>query len=541
MANVPAAAPGELAARGGQLPFLGAGPTPAAYAAAKQAAKTSSIAPRLSAAGVAGRPAGAGVQTPPASAVWDGMANSGTICPYFGAAGCQPSDMALAAGAGFVLQGVNTSFAVYNQSGTLQAGWPKTAQAFFGIPNNTCDPSHGGKPFLSDPRALYDPNTGRWFVAILQVEGASGVGGSCPHLSGYWVGVSQTSNPNGAWFRTFFNMGFITGTTRAVDFTMIGLSPTSLTLGGDIYLNSGKGFNVDNFILSANKSKLIAGLSVGLAGFHALIVGGTLMNTIQPVNEVVSGATPVADLFAASFDQHTNNSCSSAPCSGIELFAIGNPLAEQSHGQVFSRAFASGLSYSLPPNAPDGSGADFVSTNDPRIAATPVWKAGAIWGALNTNINNGTLNVPAIYWFAVHPTLNHGISGCSLCVSLTSANTLQQNYFFYTGSGSAYYAALMPDADGNIFMNFDFSNQAGIHPSAAYVSRLTTEVNNAFCPTSLFLGGASATATSNSRWGDYTAAAWDPARDLNFMASNFSNGSWGTRLGSTAYPHGVTC
>src|SRR5205823_7267652 len=62
-------------------------------------------------------------------------------------------DQALAASPNWVLQGVNTSFAVYSTTGTLQAGWPKNAQNFFGIPNpGSCD-THG--PFLSDPRAFY--------------------------------------------------------------------------------------------------------------------------------------------------------------------------------------------------------------------------------------------------------------------------------------------------------------------------------------------------------------------------------------------------
>src|SRR2546423_319264 len=83
-------------------------------------------------------------------------ADSATICPYFG--GCEPPDMALAASPSWVLQGVNTSIAVYNTSGALQPGWPKNSQLFFGIPNPSpagCSPSG---PFTSDPRAFYDPN-----------------------------------------------------------------------------------------------------------------------------------------------------------------------------------------------------------------------------------------------------------------------------------------------------------------------------------------------------------------------------------------------
>ncbi len=99
--------------------------------------------------------------------------------------------MAIAASPQWVFQGVNTSYAVYNTSGKIQAGWPKNSQVFFGVPNppHNCDP-HG--PFLSDPRALYDVNDGRFWAATLQVEGAFGIAPNCPFQTLYWIGVSQT-------------------------------------------------------------------------------------------------------------------------------------------------------------------------------------------------------------------------------------------------------------------------------------------------------------------------------------------------------------
>jgi len=96
----------------------------------------------------------------------------------------------------YVFQGVNTSFAVYNTSGTLQTGWPKNALSFFGVPNpGACDPAG---PFLSDPRAFYDANHGRFWAATLQVEGAFGLN-SCPFKTLYWIAVSKTSDPRGVW------------------------------------------------------------------------------------------------------------------------------------------------------------------------------------------------------------------------------------------------------------------------------------------------------------------------------------------------------
>src|SRR6202011_4760642 len=124
-----------------------------------------------------------------------------STCPYFG--GCVPPDQALAASLLFVVQGVNTSFAVYSPTGALKAGFPKNSVKFFGIPApGACDPAG---PFTSDPRAFYDPQEGRFWVAMLQVEGAFGVN-NCPEKSIYWVAVSATSDPTGSWHVDAFNM-----------------------------------------------------------------------------------------------------------------------------------------------------------------------------------------------------------------------------------------------------------------------------------------------------------------------------------------------
>ena len=134
-------------------------------AQAKTTAAHNKNAPRAQA--LASTSTNSGVSTTSGRIGFNGMANSATICPYFG--GCQPPDMALATSSKYVLQGVNTSYAVYDTSGNIVVG-PINDQAWYGVPNplpNGCDPAG---PFLSDPRAFYDPNTGLFWTATLQVE-----------------------------------------------------------------------------------------------------------------------------------------------------------------------------------------------------------------------------------------------------------------------------------------------------------------------------------------------------------------------------------
>src|SRR5690348_5419052 len=170
---------------------------------------------------------GTGQSTPGTTSSFIGQQGSATTCSYF-AQGCNPPDMAVAASPSLVLQGVNTSWEVLDTSGTVMSG-PVSAQTFFGVPNEpgNCDPDHGNQPFLSDPRALYDPADGRFWAAMLQIEGsvAFGVAQNCPYKSSYWIAVSQTSNPTGAWNVYQFNMETDVGSQKfGADYTQIGIN-----------------------------------------------------------------------------------------------------------------------------------------------------------------------------------------------------------------------------------------------------------------------------------------------------------------------------
>ena len=95
-----------------------------------------------------------------------------------------------------VLQAVNSSVAMYDAStGALEQGFPKGLQKFLHVPApkpDGCDSGHADQPFLSDPRAARDPDTGHWYVAALQVEDAFGIGthlanaGSASPITGFW-------------------------------------------------------------------------------------------------------------------------------------------------------------------------------------------------------------------------------------------------------------------------------------------------------------------------------------------------------------------
>ena len=504
MANVPAATGKSLSATSRAMPLLGV----------RHSAQTGNAPPIQNAK--------TSVNTPTTSAKFQGMADSTSICPYFG--GCEPPDQALAASPNWVLQGVNTSFAVYSTTGTRQAGWPKNAQNFFGVPNpGVCDP-HG--PFLSDPRAFYDPKDGRFWVAELQIEGAFGLN-SCPEKTLYWIAVSQTNDPNGVWNVYAFNMAInVSGScaTCAADYTQFGFDQTAIYFSGNMFNKSGSAYDYAE-AFSALKSTMEAGSPVTAYGFFNFKANGVLLDTVQPV-ESEAATSPGAGLLINSFNINGDgtHNCLSTACSGLVVWAIKNPGKSTI---TVSGVIVPTSTYISPPLADEPGCAGCIETLDTRISATPVFQKGLISFALETGANNGTQVVPTIFWGQVKPTVSSGV--------ITGATVTQSGYFGFTGDQAASFGALMATSAGKLLMVFDTMSST-VKPGIMYTSRLTTDPPGTFeAPRTLKAGGA---ATTNSRWGDYEATSYDGATTNNtWFAAEYSpsNHDWSTYIGKVHF------
>ena len=451
--------------------------------------------------------------TPRPTTAFNGLADSASTCPYFG--GCVPPDQALAASSLFVVQGVNTSFAVYSPTGALKAGFPKNSVKFFGIPApGACDPAG---PFTSDPRAFYDPRDGRFWVAMLQVEGAFGVN-NCPEKSIYWVAVSATSDPTGSWHVYAFNMR-TAGSTNAADYTQIGLDSAAFYFGGNMFDISGNAFQYDE-IFAASKAAMEAGAPVSAHGLKNIMIGGVLIDTLQPV--LAEGLSPAAGLFINSFNFFFGGGACSIGCSGINVFAMANALTSPS---LTFKTIAS-KSYTLPPNADESICTACIETLDTRISGTPVYRGGMITFALETGITDTSGTKPGILWGQVKPTLTGS--------KITGGTMVQNAYLSFSGDRAASFGTLMSDSSGNILMMFD-SMSSTINPGIYYASRLATDpLGKLEAPVTLKKGVAP---SSNGRWGDYEATSYDSTGLGNvWFSSQYSNssGDWGTFIAKTA-------
>jgi len=495
--------------------------------------------------------ANASSATPPTSASFIGQQGSSVTCSYF-AQGCNPPDMGLGASPTFVVQGVNTQWEVFSTTGVVEPGWPVSAQSFFDVPNVTngaspCDVAHNSEPFLSDPRALYDPTTGRFWAAMLQVEGGLGIAPDCPFKSVYFIAVSQNSDPLGSWNVYEFDMA--DGANFAADYTQVGFSGNAFLFSANMFGNAG-GFYAE--ALEANKAEMEAGTANFTAdGFRNIqgsgpgitsATGPFLADTMEPVQSV-DGSGGGDGLFVDTVDGPdllNGHFCSSAAdaCKGLILWRMSNPIAHDGGGPaptLTGTYLPNTQPFFFSPPADEPTCNQCVDALDLRITATPVLRNNVIYAAFETGLDTGRHVTPTIEWGQIQ-----------LGGSVPSTTT---GYFGFGGDTAATFGALMPDAHGNVVMLYERMGH-NIFPEARYTMRTAGQANFNSAGDLLKAGEASyrptlcgTSALPVCRWGDFEATSFDGAGHIWF-AGEYANTNtdptvapafgrnWGTWIGA---------
>jgi len=483
-----------------------------------------------------------------------GQQASATTCSYFGK-GCNPPDMALAASPEFVLQGVNTQYEVLDTSGNVQPGWPVGIQAFFGVPNVTkadgtpCDVAHQSQPFISDPRALYDPIDRRFWAAALQLENGLGIATDCPFKAVYFVSVSQTSDPNGSWNVYEFEMSM--GQPFIADYTQLGINRDAVYFSANMFTTDGTRFPYGE-LFEANKAKMEGGEGGFTAdGFFNLRANGPgltsktgpfLADTMNPALNIdgSAGGTEVFVDLLDGPDPVSGHFCSSAAdsCKGLILWKMTNPVGHDHGGSapVLTGTYVSNIKpYVFSPPADQPSCNHCVDVLDLRVTATPVVRNGNVYAAWETAINNGTQIVPGIEWAQVH-IANAG-----------NENSAESGYYNFSGDTAVSFPALMPDGKGNLVMLFDLMSHT-VFPQTRFVIR---EGDGQFTGQGVLLKAGESSYRPElcgglipvCRWGDYSASSFDGEGGI-WLAGEYANHydgipnppafgrNWGTWIGA---------
>lgn len=518
MSKIPAATPSQLKTLAHAMPE---------HHIARTAGHGTSAAPKVApAAAVTGTPA-----LPNVFNSFNGMADSGTICPYFGT-GCQPPDMAIAGGQkGFEVQEVNMSVAIYDVAGHLQSGWPKTSTSFFGVAPQACDPGVGGA-FLSDPRAFYDSTDARFGVAMLQVEGVPGLNPNCTFQSVYWIAVSTTSIPTGSWNIYAVNMicsgGAPCDPTAGADYTQIGFNADGIYLSGNMFGgNFGGGYDYAELI-GCNKAAMYAGVATSCSELIDLTVtgpGGTvLIDTVNPVNTQEHDWSTHAEFFVSSFNSPDpfGNNCVTAACHGATIWSMSAP---GTGSFAWGGVFVDTNIYVEPPNSDQPGCTACVENIDTRVSGTPVYHAGSIFAGHDTAVFNGAQVVGGIQTWEFRPTLSVGYPAV-----ITGASENQDFYLAAGGDTDVSFPAYAVDTENDLIMVYEYMGST-INPGVNYTGRRVTDPLNEFPRGLGRILKAGLAPTGDSRWGDYEAAGFDGFQNDNmWLAGEYSgaNTDWAT-------------
>jgi hypothetical protein len=475
-----------------------------------------------------------------------------------GGGGPLPPDHALATSQAtsnpYVVQVLNYCIAVYNNSGTLYSGFPKSLNSFFGVTSTD---------LVGDVRALYDQLWNHFIVAADDFSNNT-----------ILLAASATWNPTGTWNIYVFPASAY-GMGGYADNPMLG--QTELEIGdtkGGIYVSYDEFSSTDAFmddvVLILPKSPIYAGTPTGtinqVYGFNS----GVNVDHVHPANVSNRADRPRAEFLINTFNYNLDCLYPSA-CNGLVVWAIYNGVwfSGTTGPNTSGASISTANNYYTPinagqPGAAPGSTCAIGISGRVAIMGQVTWSAGDLFAAITTRALNGQKSDGWLYW-QVHPYLSddtppviHGGTNNPAPLPVIRNEVCWGCAGFGNSTFSEFQPTPQPDDEGHVTIVFnvsDFSTTFGtIYPSTGYISARTTQEPGTFYGKSLYLTSGSATYcqlnSGVNHWGDYTAASplGSTATYPGFwFAGQFSESStsacstllstpcWGTAIGKNAY------
>jgi hypothetical protein len=472
-------------------------------------------------------------------------------------------------GNGYVLETVNDVLRVFDTNGNPLTG-VIDQNTFYGYPAQFNRTTFEQGPFVTDPSCLYDPDTKRWFHAVLtlDVDPVTGDFLGSNHID---IAVSKTANPTGNWvvYRLPVQNDGTDGTPDhgcvggpcIGDYPHIGADKYGFYVTTNEYDLFGPNFRSAQIYafpkedLAENKNTVTViqfdtvdsvdsstGVQPGFtiwpatspAGIYNTAARGTEFflssNAAEEANAVPGGNFSNEVIVWAltntkSLDSNSPNLGLSNTVIQSEVYGIP-PKSEQKPGSIplgqcinntglrtpFGRGCWQIFFVTEPAHNEVRSRLD---SHDTRMQQ--VWYAdGKLWGALDTVVRVGEKKLAGIAYFILQPTVNAN--------GAVTGSIVKQGYVAVAGNNVTYPAiAVLPNGKG--IMAFTLVGR-NYYPSAAYVSidvNGTGDIHIAaaglgpsdgFTSYKAFVGDPPRT-----RWGDYGAAVTDGSNI--WMASEY--------------------
>ncbi|QYK52546.1 MAG: hypothetical protein KF824_09790 [Fimbriimonadaceae bacterium] len=427
-----------------------------------------------------------------------------------------PPDVSMAVGSTHVVQVTNTTVGFFNKStGTLEFSQVLDGTGFFSGQNVGS--------FTFDPRVIYDPDTNRFIMVVLDVDFDAAV-------SRVQIAISTDADPFNPW-------------------TLVTLDNT-ITIGGAPLWG-------DYPTVSTNEDYIV--MTFNHFGFFTNNVLGTMFALSKDLSRVQFFNT---GQFSTSMAKRSVPG-TTGPAYGVGIVHpfLGAPPAANVFAVKKSgvNATISNMQVQLPIYMPQDGGASmrgiFIDTLGGRMMDASVNQNSLVFAL---TVNAGPDNLGFQYPFAAAP--NPGRS--KVRWGEISLNTFPNGRPALFQSGDMGYAntfatclpAIIKNNAGEIAVVATRSS-AGETPKVIAATRRSIDVKGTLGPIAIFGSSANFNITGGgtSRWGDYAGIAIDPLDPTRFWGSHeiFSNSSleWGTEIFSfvigsptavTTEPTGVT-
>jgi hypothetical protein len=448
-------------------------------------------APRLPSAGSGPMTASAPQVSNQAAAGFPGTSQAQDVAAFGGDQRVEPPDDSIAAGPAATLEVVNSSAWAYTTGGAILGSFDLNTTLL-------TDSEQIAGYTVSDPRAIYDTSTGRWFlscVAYAAGPAASGVSDSRLRLA-----VSQGSSPLGPWYR-FTPRASAAGSGILYDQPRLGVGSDKVVVTDDDYNASG------NF-----------------AGEGVLVLAKPpMLSAIAPASELVTrlasansyfGLVPATTLQPSSSLVLAQNATDN---SGTSWFLVVETLSGSVGSIAVSEAVGSIGLMQQPPNPQQTA---MTGDIDNRLI-TVDQRGSLIW----VTANDGCQPPPGI---ATHD--------CARFTEATTSAAILQDLEYSGQNTDFFYPAAAFSASGDMAGVMSASSPT-TSPSVLWVHQAAGAINQ-FDAGILVTGSGPYTGT---RWGDYSGAAGDPAnpsgvRVVGEYATTPSGSpgtsNWGTFVGN---------
>jgi hypothetical protein len=456
------------------------------------------------------RPAAA-VQAPPPINVFDGL-------DRFNWGAGSPPDTNGDVGPTHFIQTVNSSIGVYRKSDGFQdAAFSFNTFMSQGNFGNLCDTNNFG-----DPVVLYDTFEDRWIITdfAFLVDG-----GGNPITPAYQCfAASMSGNPvSGGW-----NFYSIQVTDALNDYPKFGIWTDGLYMSGNMF-NFGGGTFKNARVWAFNKAQMYAGSpTVKVVSFD--VGGGDF--TVVPGNARLQTGTPPAgrpnlflstQLFLNALTvykfhvdwDHLTLSTFTGPDTPISATswptfaaAVPQPGTAQTLDSLSNRAM--------------------VQNQYTNFGGTE-----SLWVSHTVRRQN-TSGFAAPRWYQVD------VTGGTVAGTILQAATWDPDA---ANVVHRWMPSVALDRAGNLAMGYSTSNATTEFPSIKYAGRLAGDAVNTFTKSEQTLFAGTASQTSSTRWGDYSAMTLDPDGCTFWYTTEYANPAdqtfnhrWLTKFGSFRYP-----